>query len=186
MRKNFGNKTILAPLPVLIIGSYDENDVPNAMNVAWGGQCGHHQVCLALSKHQTTENIRKKMAFTVHVAGKKDLVIADYFGVATGKKENKIEKAGVHVRKSEFVDAPIIEEFQLVLECRVISVSEEFGENRFVGEVVNMSADEAILDENGNIDLGKLQPISYDSSANAYRILGEKVGNAFKDGLTLK
>ncbi len=186
MSKNFGNKPILAPLPVMVVGSYDENGIPNAMTVSWGGQCGHHQICLALSKHKSTENIRARQAFTVHVADLGHLVIADYFGVAKGKDENKIEKAGVHTHPGDCVDAPVIEEFPLVMECRVISITEEFGETRVVGEVINTRADERILDEAGNVSLTKLRPISYDSTVHDYRVLGEKVGRAFHDGLALK
>ncbi len=185
MRKDLGRKIILAPLPVMVIGTYDENDVPDAMIVAWGGQCSHNHVCLALSQHQTTENIRQKKAFTLSVADRKNMIIADYFGIVSGKNENKIAKAGVHVHKSNFVDAPLIEEFPLTLECKVVSINEEFGETRVVGEIVNLSVDEVILDGDGRIDLDRLKPISYDPAVNAYRILGEKMGFAFKDGFSI-
>ena len=150
MKKNLGNKTVLAPLPVLIVATYDEQGTPNAMNVAWGGQCGYNHVALNLSlNHKTTENVDT-------------LVISDYFGLVSGHKENKIEKAGVHVTRSEFVDAPVIDEYPLTLECMVLEMQEALGEMHVVGEVVNMQADESILDEQGKVDLGKLRPISYD------------------------
>lgn len=114
-------------------------------------------------------------------------MIADYFGMESGRRVNKIEKAGVHVVKSKFVDAPIIEEFPLTLECRVTDISKTAnGEFRVVGEVVNMSADETILDEQGKVDLGKLEPLSYDSASRSYRVLGGIVGQAFHDGLKIK
>lgn len=183
MKKNLGNKTVLAPLPVLIVATYDEQGTPNAMNVAWGGQCGYHHVALNLSlNHKTTENLKHAKAFTLSIATVDTLVISDYFGLVSGHKENKIEKAGVHVTRSEFVDAPVIDEYPLTLECKVLEMQEALGEMHVVGEVVNMQADESILDEQGKVDLGKLRPISYDSATHSYRVLGDIVGKAFKDG----
>ena len=183
MKKNLGNKTVLAPLPVLIVATYDEQGTPNAMNVAWGGQCGYHHVALNLSlNHKTTENLKHTKAFTLSIATVDTLVISDYFGLVSGRKENKIEKAGVHVTRSEFVDAPVIDEYPLTLECKVIEMREALGEMHVVGEVVNMQADESILDEQGKVDLGKLRSISYDSASHSYRVLGDIVGKAFKNG----
>ena len=183
MKKNLGNKTVLAPLPVLIVATYDEQGTPNAMNVAWGGQCGYHHVALNLSlNHKTTENLKHTKAFTLSIATVDTLVISDYFGLVSGRKENKIEKAGVHVTRSEFVDAPVIDEYPLTLECKVIEMQEALGEMHVVGEVVNMQADESILDEQGKVDLGKLRSISYDSASHSYRVLGDIVGKAFKNG----
>ena len=185
MKKNLGNTPVLAPLPVLIVATYDEQGMPNAMNVAWGGQCGYHHVALNLSlNHKTTENLKHTKAFTLSIATVDTLVVSDYFGLVSGRKENKIEKAGVHVTRSEFVDAPVIDEYPLTLECKVIADAGSTGRNaRLVGEVVNMQADESILDEQGKVDLGKFCarsptiphriPIAY--SANI-------VGKAFKDG----
>lgn len=153
------------------------------MNVAWGGQCGYHHVALNLSlNHKTTENLKHAKAFTLSIATVDTLVISDYFGLVSGHKENKIEKAGVHVTRSEFVDAPVIDEYPLTLECKVLEMQEALGEMHVVGEVVNMQADESILDEQGKVDLGKLRPISYDSATHSYRVLGDIVGKAFKDG----
>ena len=183
MKKNLGNKTVLAPLPVLIVATYDEQGTPNAMNVAWGGQCGYHHVALNLSlNHKTTENLKHTKAFTLSIATVDTLVISYYFGLVSGRKENKIEKAGVHVTRSEFVDAPVIDEYPLTLECKVIEMREALGEMHVVGEVVNMQADESILDAQGNVDLGRLRPISYDSASHSYRVLGDIVGKAFKNG----
>ena len=183
MKKNLGNTPVLAPLPVLIVATYDEQGMPNAMNVAWGGQCGYHHVALNLSlNHKTTENLKHTKAFTLSIATVDTLVISDYFGLVSGRKENKIEKAGVHVTRSEFVDAPVIDEYPLTLECKVIEMREALGEMHVVGEVVNMQADESILDAQGNVDLGRLRPISYDSASHSYRVLGDIVGKAFKNG----
>ena len=177
---------VVAPLPVLIVATYDEYDTPNAMNVAWGGQCSYHHVALNLSlNHKTTENLKRRKAFTLSIATVDTLVLSDYFGLVSGHKENKIEKAGVHVTRSEFVDAPVIDEYSLTLECKVVEMQEVLGEMHAVGEVVNVQADESILDAQGKVDLGKLKPISFDSVLRSYRVLGDVVGRAFKDGMNL-
>ena len=183
MRKDFGKKTIITPLPVFIIATYDENGVPNAMNAAWGTQCDYHQVVFFLGPHKTTDNLKLKKAFTVSFATKDTSQIADYFGMETGHRVDKIEKAGVHVHKSAFVDAPIIEEFPLTLECEVAQITDDL---MVIGNVINMSADDSILDDKGSVDIAKLQPIAFDSAANLYRLVGESVGKAFSDGLALK
>ena len=174
---------VIVPEGVFIIGSYDENGVPNAMNAAWGIQSDYEEITLYLAKHKTTENIKKTGAFTVAFGTKNTVTISDYFGVESGDKVNKIEKAGVHVHKSAKVNAPIIEEYPLVLECEV----KEWDEKRemLVGKIISQQADESILAD-GKIDLGKLQPIMYDASFHVYRVIGEVVGQAFKDGLQIK
>lgn len=187
MKKNLGNTPVVAPLPVLIVATYDEHGTPNAMNVAWGGQCGYHHVALNLSlNHKTTENLKHTKAFTLSIATVDTLVLSDYFGLVSGRKENKIEKAGVHITHGKFVNAPVIDEYLLTLECKVIEMQEALGEMHVVGEVVNMLADDSILDAQGKVDLGKLQPISYDSASHSYRVLGDIVGKAFKDGAKIK
>lgn len=186
MKINLGNTPVVTPLPVLIVATYDEQGIPNAMNVAWGGQCGYHHVALNLSlNHKTTENLKHKKAFTLSIANVETLVLSDYFGLVSGRKENKIKKAGVHVIRSEFVDAPIIDEYPLTLECKVIEMQEILGEMHVVGEVVNVQADESVLNAQGKVDLGKLRPISFDSISCSYRVLGETIGRAFKDGAQL-
>ena len=114
------------------------------------------------------------------------LVLSDYFGLVSGRKENKIEKSGVHITRSEFVNAPIIDEYPLTLECKVVEMQETLGEMHVIGEVINMQAEESILDAKGKVDLGKLHPLSYDSSTRSYRILGDIVGKAFCDGEKIK
>ena len=178
-----GSKSIITPEGVFIIGTYDENGVPNAMNAAWGMQSDMGEITLMLAKHKTTENFEKTGAFTVAFGTADTVVISDYFGVETGKNVNKIEKAGCHVHKSQRVNAPIIEEFPLTLECRVKSWDTETG--YVIGEIVSSQADERILTD-GKVDLDKLRPIIFDPSFNAYRVVGEVVGKAFSDGLKLK
>lgn len=187
MKRNFGNKTVLAPLPVLIVATYDKQGTPNAMNVAWGGQCGYHHVALNLSlNHKTTDNLKHTKAFTLSIATVDTLVMSDYFGLVSGRKENKIEKANVHITRSKFVHAPVIDEYPLTLECKVIGMEEALGEMHVVGEVINMQADESILDAQGKVDLGKLRPITFDSATNSYRAIGDIVGQAFKQGAVIK
>ncbi|MBR4745116.1 MAG: flavin reductase family protein [Clostridia bacterium] len=182
MRKDFGVKTWFYPLPVVIIGTYDENGVPNAMNAAWSGIWDYNQVYVSLSKHKTTDNLTKTRAFTISFADVKHVVEADCVGVVSGNQvPNKLEIAGLHTHKSAHVNAPIIDEFPLTLECNVVS----FEEGTLIGEIVNVNADESVL-TNGVIDVDKLQVISFSPADNSYRVVGKKVGNAFRDGLKLK
>lgn len=185
MRKNFGKKTWMYPLPVLIVGSYDENGRANAMNAAWGGIYDTNQVMLCLSAgHKSAKNIRAKGAFTVSFADAAHVAAADYVGIVSGNDTaDKMERAGFHTVKSEYVDAPVIEELPAALECRLVKINED---GIIIGEIVNVSADERVLGEDGLIDSAKLQAITYDPVRNAYLKLGEKVGDAFKDGASLK
>lgn len=177
-------KSIVAPEGVFMIGTYDpDTGIPNCMNAAWGVQSDFGEITLYLSKHKTTENLKKTGAFTVAFATKDTVEISDYFGVETGENVNKIERAGCHVHKSEHVNAPIIEEYPVTLECKVKSYDEQ--EEILVGEIVAMQADESVL-TNGKVDYDKLQPIIFDIATNTYRVIGPVVGHAFKDGLALK
>ena len=185
MRKNFGEKTWLYPLPVLIVGSYDENGKADAMNAAWGGIYDANQVILCLSAgHKTTKNIKAKGAFTVSFATADTVAACDYVGLVTANTtSDKMEKAGFHTVKSEFVDAPIIEELPMTLECKLVKIGED---GHIIGEVVNVSADEKILGDDGLVSAEKLGAITFDPVHNTYLRLGEKVGNAFSDGKKLK
>ncbi|MBR3502617.1 MAG: flavin reductase [Clostridia bacterium] len=176
-------KSVITPEGVFIIGTYDENGVPNAMNAAWGGQSDYSEITLFLGKHKTTENIEKTGAFTVAFGTVDTLRISDYFGVETGSKVNKIERAGCHVHKSAHVNAPIIEEYPLTLECKCRKWDPETG--ILVGEIVSMQADESILTD-GKVDQGKLKPIIFDAANLTYRAVGDVVGKAFGDGMALK
>lgn len=187
MKKSIKNKTVVTPLPVLIVATYDENGTPDAMNAAWGGQCDYHKIALNLANgHKTTENIRKNREFTVSIGTLDTMTLSDYVGIVSANKIiDKLAKADVHVSKAPNVNAPIIEEYPLTMECRAISINEENGGTRVVGEVVNLLAEESILDEKGNVDFDKLCPISYDSERHTYRVLGSNVGHAFSDGKKL-
>lgn len=186
MRKNLGPQTYLYPMPVLIIGTYDEQMVPNAMNAAWGGISDYHQISISLDiSHKTCKNLKYTNAFTVSIANAQNVISADYVGITSGNENsNKIEKAGWHTCKSEFVNAPIITELPMTLECKVISLNEETG--ILTGEIVNVSVDENILNDTGKIDVKKLNPITYDPVNHYYITLGEVVGNAFKEGKKIK
>ena len=186
MRKSFGAKPLIYPQPVLIIASYDENGVPDAMNAAWGGISEENEISMCLSaEHKTVKNILARKAFTVSMADADHVAACDYVGIASGNDTpNKLEKAGFHVTRSELVDAPIIDELPMVVECKLISYDPE--SCRMVGEIVNVSADESVLNEKGKVDPAKLKPITFDPMNNAYLVLGEKVGNAFRDGLALR
>ena len=175
--------SVILPEAVFIIGTYDEAGVPNAMNAAWGTQTDFNEITISLSKHKTTENLEKTGAFTVAFGTVDTVTICDYFGVETGRKVNKIEVAGCHVRKSDKVNAPIIEEFPLTLECKVKSWSAE--EGILVGEIVAETADDSIITD-GRVDLDKMKPIIYDSAIHAYRGIGPVIATAFEEGLKLK
>jgi len=186
MRKNFGAKPMCYPMPVYIIGTYGADGTPNAMNAAWGGISEDTEVSICVSAdHKTTENILARKAFTVSMATAQQVAACDYVGIVSGNKEpDKFAKAGFHATKSEFVDAPLIDELPMALECKLISYDPETC--RLVGQIVNVSADESVLGENGKVDAAKLRPITYDPMNHHYLALGEKVGQAFHDGLALK
>lgn len=181
-RVNFGAKPFMYPMPVLIIGTYDENGVPNAMNAAWGIITDYNEITISLSEHKTTQNLAVTKAFTVSIATEDTVVPCDYVGIETASNvPNKFELAGFHATKSQYVNAPLIDELPMALECKVKSYKDDI----LVGEIVNVNADESILTD-GRIDPYKLKPITYDPVNHAYIGLGKKVGNAFKDGLQIK
>lgn len=185
MRKNFGAKTWVYPMPVLMVGTYDENGRPNLMNAAWGGVYDTNQIMLCLAHdHKTTENIKKNGAFTVSFATAQTVVACDYVGIVSANDvPDKFAKAGFHAVKSELVNAPIVCELPMTLECRLVKFNED---GICVGDIVNVSADESIIGEDGKIDAKVLDPISYDGVTHNYWNLGEKVGRAFVDGKKIK
>lgn len=186
MRKNFGVKTWLYPMPVFIVAAYDAEGTPNAMNAAWGGIHTDNMVGICLAEeHKTTQNILETKAFTVSMGTAEHVVACDYVGIVSGNKEpDKIAKAGFHAVKSAFVNAPVIAELPMTLECELVSYDKETC--YMVGRIVNVSAEETILGEDGKIELSKLKPIMYDPIHHDYLVMGEKVGKAFADGKALK
>ena len=187
MRKDFGPQTWMYPMPVLIIGSYDEDGNPNAMNAAWGGIYDYNQIMICLSAHKTTDNIRKNKAFTISFATVETVTASDYVGIVSLNKEpNKIIKSGLKYEKAKHVNAPIFIDYPLTLECEVVDIiNEGEGGGNIIGKIVNVSADESVL-TNGKVDFKKLHIITYDPVTFKYVALGDEVAQAFKEGLKLK
>jgi len=184
-RKDFGAKPYMFPQPVLIIASYDEDGIPDAMNAAWGGISEMSEISISISpSHKTTKNILQRKAFTVSMADAKHVAACDYFGIESGNNvKDKIEKSGLTVSKSENVDAPIINELAICLECKLKSYDEKT--DVLKGEIVNASIDESVLTD-GKVDIAKAQPIAFNQFDNSYHVVGGKVGDAWKTGLCLK
>lgn len=184
MRKNFGKKTWVMPQPVLIVATYDKDGNADAMNAAWGGVYDTDEIMLCLGEHRTTDNIRAMGAFTVSFGDEEHLLASDYVGIVSANDvPDKMKKAGFTTTKSAFVNAPVIDQLPVALECRLKKFNED---GVVVGEIVNVCAEERVLGSDGKIDTGKLGLITFDPVHAAYRKLGEKVGNAFSDGNKLK
>ena len=185
MRKDFGKKTWLYPMPVFVVAAYDGEGTSNAMVAAWGGIYTDDTIGICLSEgHKTTKNILATRAFTVSMATAAQVVHCDYIGIASGNKvPDKLVRAGFHTVKSQHVNAPLIEELPMAVECELVSYDQE--SNFLVGNIINVSADESILTDD-KIDIAKLQPITYDPVNHGYYTIGEKAGNAFADGKLLK
>lgn len=178
MRKNFGSQPWLYPMPVLIVSAYGEKDVPEAMAIGWCGilDTRHLSLCL-MEGHKTTEAILKSGAFTAGIADYAHIEACDYLGSVSGNDvDHKVERAGFHPVKSEFVNAPVLDELPMTLECRLQSFDPETG--TMVGEIVNVSANASALDDSGHIDADRFQTLTYDPCQNAYRKLGGSVGIA--------
>ena len=184
MRKDFGAKTYVYPMPVFIIASYDENGVPDAMNAAWGCIGDDDRLFLCLSpEHKTVKNILKRKAYTVSMATVEQEVACDYVGIVSANDvPDKFERAGFHAVKSSKVDAPLIRELPMAMECELISYDEEHC--GMFGKIINVCADESVLTD-GKIDPAKLRPITYDPVNHRYYELGAPVGRAFSDGKKL-
>ena len=179
-RKNFGpnHALVTTPQPCVMIATWDENKTPDVMMAAWAGQLDYKQIVISLSKHKTTDNLEKTGAFTVSFADERTVAESDYFGLVSGNKvPDKVAKVGFTVTPSPNVDAPIINEYPLTLECKVVS----FEDGMLIGEVINQSADESILTD-GKVDLAKLKPIVFDAAGMCYRALGTVVGQAWGSG----
>lgn len=185
MKVSFGTQTFMYPMPVLIIASYGPDGTPDAMNAAWGGIHDTNQIGICLSpEHKTVKNILDRKAFTVSMADVAHVAACDYVGIVSGNKEPaKVQKAGFTVTKSETVDAPVINELPMALECKLVSYDENSG--YMVADIVNVCADESVLTD-GKIDPSKFNPITYDPVNHTYIKLGEVVGRAFQDGKSLK
>ena len=186
-RTNLGDKLYVTPQPALMIATYDADGTPDVMMAAWGGQYDNNQVCFSLSKHKTTDNLRLNKAFTLSYADARTVVESDYFGIVSGNDvKDKVAKAGFTVTKSQNVNAPIINEYPLTMECRVVEMrDDEEGGAWVVGEIVNAIADPSILTD-GKIDIKKLNPVAWDASSFNYMTLDDSVGTAWNSGMVLK
>lgn len=187
MRKDFGSQTWLFPMPVLIIGTYNENNEPDAMNAAWGGTYDTNQIIICLSSHQTTDNIRNKKAFTVAFATKETVTASDYVGIVSFKKEkDKIKKSGLRFEKAPHIDAPLFTDYPLTLECELVEIiNEGEGGGNIIGKIVNVSVDESIV-ENGQVNPDKAHFLVFDPVKAEYKEIGETVANAFREGMKLR
>ena len=185
MRKDMGRRPLIYPQPVLIIGTYNDDGTPNAMNAAWGAVGDDHQVFLCLSAdHATTRNILKRKAFTVQIADEKNMVASDYVGIVSGTKDpDKFRKSGLHADRSEHVDAPVLTDYAISIECELDSYEPEHC--HLFGNIIHTSVDESVLTD-GKIDTAKLRPLTFDIDRAKYVALGPIAGNAFREGQTLK
>ena len=184
MRVDVGKKPLIYPQPVLIIGTYNDDGSIDAMNAAWGSVGDDHQVFLCLSAgHMTTKNILKRRAFTVHIAEEPLLVKSDYVGIVSGNREpQKFEKSGLNAQKSDKVDAPILTDYAICMECELESYEEK--NCHLFGNIVNTSVDERVLTD-GKVDVAKLKPIIFDIDNARYYGFGEIAGKAFNAGKAL-
>lgn len=187
MRKDLGVKPAVYPMPVLMIATYDENGVVDVMNAAWGMICDMDKITLALTEtHKTVKNIKHSKAFTVSLADVKNLKEADYFGIASGNTvSDKFERTGLTATKSSRVNAPIIEEFPITMECELAEIIETDNVYSIIGKIVNVSAHEEVLDEKGGIDIEKAGILMFDQFRAGYYVTGEKVGQAWQSGKEL-
>lgn len=184
MRKDLGAKSIIYPEPVLIIATYNDDGSANAMNAAWGGISDTNEIHICLSKHQTTENILKRKEFTVSFGDVEHIKECDYVGLVSGKEvKDKLKIANLHTTKANHVDAPIIEELPLSLECKLISYDDKTG--HLYASIINVSVDEKIM-SGDKVDLNKYHPVIYDGLNHTYNLIGEKVADAFNVGKTIK
>ena len=187
MRRDLGVKPAVYPMPVLMIATYDENSVVDVMNAAWGTICDSDKILLNLTEtHKTVKNIKINKAFTVSLADVKTIKEADFFGIASGNTMgDKFERTGMTATKSERVNAPIVEEFPITMECELLEIVETENIYSIVGKIVNVSAHEELLDEKGRIDVSKSELIIFDQFKAGYFVSGEKVGQAWQSGKEL-
>jgi flavin reductase (DIM6/NTAB) family NADH-FMN oxidoreductase RutF len=185
MKKSFGPKTLIYPTPVWVVGSYDKDERPNVMTIAWGGICCSMPPCVAISLRKATYshgNIVERKAFTLNVPSETYASETDYFGMVSGKNVDKFAATGLTPVKSSFVDAPYLKEYPLVLECKVINIVEIGLHTQFIGEIINVQADESVLNEKGFPDIEKVRPILFSPEMRTYHGVGSYLGQAFSIG----
>jgi len=185
MKKSIGAKTIVFPTPVFIVGTYDKSGKPNAMAVAWGGICCSNPACVSIALREATytyHNIIEKKAFTINIPSQNYIKEADYFGIASGRAEDKFSKTGLTPVKSDLVDAPYVKEFPFVLECGLIQTVEIGLHTQFIGEIKDIKAEEAVLGKDGCPDIEKIKPFIFNPANRTYYGIGKYLGDAFSIG----
>ena len=187
MKKNLGVQQAVYPMPVLMVAAYDEAGKVNVMNAAWGMICAMDKIALFIDEdHKTTQNLLKTKAFTVALADQAHMDVADFFGIASGNKmEDKFGRTGYHAEKSRHVNAPIVEEFPVVMECELAEVINTENMYAVVGRIVNVAAEEDVLDEKDKVDPAKLNALIFDQFRHGYYVSGEQVGKAWNAGAAL-
>lgn len=187
MKKQIKTTEAIFPMPVLLISTFNDDGTVDVMNAAWGTMQERDVVALNLTEtHRTVENIKARKGFVIHVADAKHVVEADWFGVVSGKKDpDKFAKSGMTFVKSELVDAPIINELPIAIECEFVEYQDDATGLGVIGKVVRTSVEEANL-KDGKVDIDSLEAIAFDPYTHGYYTVGGRVGEAFKDGLKLK
>ena len=187
MKKSLGAFPGVYPMPVLMVAAYDENGKVNVMNAAWGMICAMDKIALFIDEeHKTTQNLLKTKAFTVSIADKEHMDVADFFGIATGNKmTDKFERTGYHAVKSDVVNAPVIDEFPYVMECELAEVINTENMYAIVGKIVDTKAEESILDEKDKVEVEKLHALIFDQFKHGYYVSGDQVGKAWNAGKDL-
>ncbi len=189
MKKSLGPKTLLYPTPVWVVGTYDKTGKPNVMTIAWGGICCSKPPCVAISLRKATYtygNIIDRKAFTINIPSEAHIKEADYFGLVSGKNEDKFAATGLTPVKSELVDAPFVKEFSLILECKLIHTLEIGLHTQFVGEIIDVEADESVLNESGQPDIDKIRPLIFTPEPRGYHKVGGYVGEPFSIGKNIR
>lgn len=186
--KSFGHKPWVLPQPVLILGTYNNDGTPNAMNAAWGGQWDSKEIMISMGSHATTENLARCQDFTVAFATRDTMVASDFVGIVSAKDDaEKMKKTGWTAVKAENVNAPMFTDFPMTLECRIIRKIDETKEGCYIiAEIINILVDEAYLGEDGKPDVEKMQLITYEPVHHGYHVIGGRIGSAFSDGKKLK
>lgn len=189
MKVSLGPRPAAYPTPVFIVGTYDAESKANVMTVAWGGICCSDPPCVAVSVRKATYtygNLMERRAFTVSIPSSDHMEAADYFGIASGREVDKFAAAGLTAVRSDLVDAPYVDEFPLVLECKVVNVAELGLHTQFVGEILDIKAEPACLDENGKVSAELLRPFAWAPIDNHYYALGQRLGRGFTEGRSLQ
>ena len=184
MKKDIGVIPAVYPMPVLMVAAYDKNEKVNVMNVAWGQICDMDKIILFIGEGKRTWlNIKESKAFTVALADESHIDVADFFGIASGNKmDDKFERTGYHATKSDKVNAPIIEEFPLTMECELLEFLHTDYVDGIVGKIAGVKAEESVLDEKGKVDPEKLKAVLFDQFKNGYYAVGDKVATAWNAG----